>query len=208
MSVPIIGKFSDRYGRRRLFIIEITLFGIGSLLVALSPNFAFLLFSSFIQAIGGGGIFIIGSSHILATLPQKSQGKALGLLGSMHGISAIIGPNLGAIILSLTGNWQWMFFINIPIVIFLIIFGFLKIPESEVTLTKPLDVRGIILLTVGVLAIMFGLTNINHQQFLTSIVDIRVISFILIGWMSITWLLSHERQLEQFRGDPVISYQM
>src|SRR5690625_2876399 len=56
ISVPIIGKFSDRYGRKRLFIIEITLFGIGSLLVALSPNFIFLLIARFIQAIGGGGI--------------------------------------------------------------------------------------------------------------------------------------------------------
>lgn len=77
ISVPIIGKLSDNYGRRRLFMIEIALFGLGSLLVALSPNFIFLLAARFIQAIGGGGIFIIGSSHILATLPKKNQGKAL-----------------------------------------------------------------------------------------------------------------------------------
>src|SRR5699024_5112764 len=98
ISVPIIGKLSDNYGRRRLFIIEIFLFGLGSLLVALSPNFTFLLIARFIQAIGGGGIFIIGSSHILATMPEKSQGKALGLLGGMHGLSAVIGPNLGGLI--------------------------------------------------------------------------------------------------------------
>lgn len=208
VSVPIIGKFSDRYGRRKLFIIEITLFGIGSLLVALSPSFAFLLFSRFIQAIGGGGIFIIGSSHVLATLPKEKQGKALGILGSMHGISAIIGPNLGAIILSVTGHWQWMFLINIPIAIFLILFGFLKIPESQPGLTKPLDVRGIALLTIGILAVMLGLTNINHSQFLTSLIDIRVIVFILIGWISLMWLMSHERQLEMFNGDPIISYRM
>src|SRR5690625_301234 len=96
ISVPIVGKLSDNYGRRRLFLIEIFLFGLGSLLVALSPNFTFLLVARFIQAIGGGGIFIIGSSHVLATLPKKSQGKALGLLGSMHDLSAVIGPNLGA----------------------------------------------------------------------------------------------------------------
>src|SRR5699024_4253087 len=61
ISVPIIGKLSDRFGRRRLFIIEIAIFGVGSLLVALSPNFIFLLAARFIQSIGGGGIFIIGS---------------------------------------------------------------------------------------------------------------------------------------------------
>src|SRR5699024_12124377 len=126
-----IGKLSDNYGRRRLFIIEIFLFGLGSLLVALSPNFTFLLIARFIQAIGGGGIFIIGSSHILATMPEKSQGKALGLLGGMHGLSAVISPNLGAVILKLTGEWQWMFLINLPIALFLIIFGYLQIEETK-----------------------------------------------------------------------------
>lgn len=208
ISVPIIGKFSDRYGRRRLFIVEIALFGLGSILVALSPNFIFLLGARVIQAIGGGGIFIIGSSHILATLPKSQQGKALGLLGGMHGISAIIGPNLGAVILSFTGNWQWMFLINIPIVIFLIIFGYLKIPESKAEITQPLDIRGIILLTVGILAMMFGLTNIDHQAFLASITDAQVIIFIILGFISLRMFLSYEKQLESFGGDPIISYKL
>src|SRR5690625_7996566 len=59
MSVPIIGKFSDRYGRRRLFIIEIFLSGFGCLLVALRQNFVWLLFGRLIQAVGGVGIFVI-----------------------------------------------------------------------------------------------------------------------------------------------------
>lgn len=208
VSVPIIGKFSDRYGRRRLFIIEITLFAIGSLFVALSPNFIVLLLSRFIQAIGGGGIFIIGSTHILATLPQEKQGKALGLLGSMHGLSAIIGPNLGAIILSVTGNWQWMFFINLPIAFFLIIFGYLKIPETRAEVTKPLDIRGIILLTISILAMMIGLTNIDHSNFLMSLIDVRVIIFMAIGWISLLMFIAYERQLAQFKGDPIISYRL
>lgn len=208
ISVPIVGKLSDRYGRRRLFIVEIALFGLGSILVALSPNFVFLLCARVIQAVGGGGIFIIGSSHILATLPKTQQGKALGLLGGMHGISAIIGPNLGAIILSLTGHWQWMFLINVPIVIFLITFGYLKIPESKPELTEPLDVRGIILLTIGILAMMFGITNIDHHALLESITKAQVIIFIVLGFISLRMFISYERQLESFAGDPIISYKL
>ena len=90
ISVPIIGKLSDRYGRRKLFIIEIAIFGLGSLLVALSPNFTFYLIARFIQAMGGGGIFIIGSSHVLSTMPVEKQGKALGMLGGMNGIAAVL----------------------------------------------------------------------------------------------------------------------
>src|SRR5690625_5813657 len=208
ISVPIIGKLSDRYGRSRLFIVEITLFAVGSLLVAFSPNFIFLLLSRFIQAIGGGGIFIIGSAHILATLPREKHGKALGLLGSMHGLSAIIGPNMGAIILSVTGNWQWMFFINLPIAFFLIIFGYLKIPETRAEVTKPLDIRGIILLTISILAMMIGMTNIDHSNFLMSLIDVRVIIFMAIGWISLLMFIAYERQLAQFKGDPIISYRL
>src|SRR5690625_1352149 len=120
ISVPIIGKLSDNYGRKRLFMIEILLFGIGSLFVAISPNFTMLLTARFIQAIGGGGIFIIASSHVLTTLPKNQQGKVLGLLGGMHGLSAVVGPNVGALILHITGAWEWMFLINIPIALFLI----------------------------------------------------------------------------------------
>ncbi|MFZ3580049.1 MFS transporter [Virgibacillus sp. DJP39] len=63
-----------------LFIIEVALFAIGSLLVAFSPSFTFLLIARLIQAFGGGGIFIIGSSHILSTSPNDKQGRALGLI--------------------------------------------------------------------------------------------------------------------------------
>src|SRR5690625_7010149 len=62
----------------------------------------------------------------------------------MHGLSAVIGPNLGAIILSLTGSWHWMFLINLPIALFLVIFGFLKIEETKPGTSKPMDIVGTI----------------------------------------------------------------
>lgn len=64
----------------KLFLIEVCLFGLGSLLVALSQSFPLFLISRLIQALGGGGIFIIGSSHILATLPKENRGRRLGCL--------------------------------------------------------------------------------------------------------------------------------
>lgn len=208
ISVPIIGKLSDNFGRRRLFIIEVLLFGIGSLLVSLSPNFVSLLIARFIQAIGGGGIFIIGSSHILATLPKSKQGKALGLLGGMHGLSAVIGPNLGAVILSVTGSWHWLFLINIPIAIFLIIVGFLKIPESKVESSKPLDIVGTMLLSVGILALMYGITKVDSAAFFSSIVDPSVAFFLLIGIGALVGLIFHERHYEERGGDPIIAYSL
>ncbi|GAA0606568.1 MFS transporter [Virgibacillus siamensis] len=202
ISVPIIGKFSDKYGRKRLFIIEIVLFGMGSLLVSISPTFPVLLVSRFIQAIGGGGIFIIGSSHILATLPKDKQGKALGMLGGMHGLSAIIGPNLGAVILNVTDNWQWMFLVNIPIAIFLVIAGMVKIDESQPGSANALDYKGIVLLSLAIMAVMYGITGMESKSVLS------LILFILIGLLLFAGLLRHERHLEQRGGDPILSYSL
>lgn len=196
ISVPIIGKLSDQYGRKRLFIVEITLFGIGSLLVALSPTFSFLLVSRFIQAIGGGGIFVIGSSYILATLPKDKQGKVLGIFGGMHGLSAVIGPNLGAFILQITGKWEWMFLINIPIVIFLIIFGYVKIEETKVTHAGKLDIIGSLILGASILAVMFGLTNIENE--------LSVWPYVVIGILLFLLLIRYERNIEQKGQEPII----
>lgn len=202
ISVPIIGKLSDKYGRKRLFIIEIVLFGVGSLLVAISPTFPVLLASRFIQAIGGGGIFIIGSSHILTTLPKDKQGKALGMLGGMHGLSAIIGPNLGAVILNITGNWQWMFLINIPIAIFLVGAGAVKINESKPGSAKALDYKGIVLLSCAILAVMYGITGMESRSV------ISIMLFVFVGLALFAGLLIHEHRLEQRGGDPIIAYSL
>jgi len=205
ISVPIVGKLADRYGRRRMFLAEITLFGLGSLFVALSPNFMSLLIARFIQAIGGGGIFIIGSSHILATMPKEKQGKALGMLGGMHGLSAIVGPNLGALILQVTGSWKWMFLINIPIALFLIVFGALKIPESRQESKKSLDFTGTILLSISILSFMLGITQLEGKAWQSIYSDFKISILFLNSIFLLTLLLFYEKGLEKSGGDPILS---
>ncbi|HLR79702.1 MAG TPA: MFS transporter [Bacillota bacterium] len=208
ISAPIIGKLADRFGRRRLFVIEIALFGIGSLLVALSPNFTFLLISRLLQSLGGGGIFIIGSAHVLATFPKEKQGKALGILGGMHGLSAVIGPNLGAVILHITGVWQWMFLINIPIAILLVVFGWLKIPESKPNTTAPIDMVGTVLLSIAILSFMYGITSLDGQSLVKNITNIHVWPFLLFGLLLFILFIIHERNVEERNGDPIVSYSL
>lgn len=204
ISIPIVGKISDRYGRKKLFIVEVALFGIGSLLVALSPNFGFYLIARFIQAMGGGGIFIIGSSHVLSTFPYEKQGKALGMLGAMNGIGAILGPNLGSFILDLTGNWHYLFLINVPIAVVLIILGAIKIQETKEPSVGKLDLIGTILLSLAVLSIMYGLTNLEGVSIFESLVTPQVYGFLLSGIALFTVLIFYNRNLEKRAGDPIL----
>lgn len=204
ISIPIIGKISDRYGRKKLFIIEVALFGLGSLLVAFSPNFGFYLASRFIQAMGGGGIFIIASSHILSTVAKEKQGKVLGILGAMNGLGAVLGPNLGSFLLDLTGSWHYLFLVNVPIAIILIILGYLKIQESKEPAVGKLDFIGTILLSLAILSIMYGLTNIDGVSLLDSLTSANVYGFILVGIILFTILIFYNRSLQQRNGDPIL----
>lgn len=204
ISLPIVGKLSDRYGRKKLFIIEIALFGLGSTLVALSPSFNFYLAARFIQALGGGGIFIIGNSHILSTVEPNKQAKYLGLLGAMNGVAAVLGPNIGSFLLDLTGNWHILFLINVPIAIVLLILAFMKLKESADPSPGRLDLVGTILLSFAILSMMYGLTNIDID-FWASFKKLEVSGFIGAGIILFIVLTVYESALERKEnGDPIL----
>ncbi|OCS93451.1 MFS transporter [Caryophanon latum] len=204
ISVPIVGKLSDRYGRKKLFIVEIAIFGLGSLLVALSPNFTFYLIARFIQAMGGGGIFIIGSSHILSTLPIDKQGKALGMLGGMNGMAAVLGPNVGSIILDWTGSWHWLFLINVPIAIFLVVMGILKLEETKDPTPGKLDLFGTVLLSLAILGIMYGLTNVDGLSFFKGLLATNVYPYLLAAIGIFIMLYVYENKLVRRGADPIL----
>ncbi|MFD3446564.1 MFS transporter [Microbacteriaceae bacterium 4G12] len=208
VSVPIVGKLSDRYGRKKLFIIEVLLFGVGSLLVALSQSFPMFLAARLVQSLGGGGIFIIGSSHILSTLPKEQQGKALGALGGMNGIASVLGPNIGSFLLAWTGSWHWLFLINLPIAAFLIVCAFRFIQETKEPRDSRLDLRGTVLLALSILSIMYGITNLKGGDLVKSITSPSFFGFILGGIALFIVLLILENRLERKGGDPVLPFSL
>src|SRR5699024_8169553 len=124
------------------------------------------------------------------------------------GISAVIGPNIGAVILHLTGNWQWLFYINIPIALFLIVMGIYKLEEGSEPSKNKIDMKGVVLLSLTIIAFMVGLTNIDGEQLQSSIVSLDVLPFIALGLVGLVFLLSHEKQLEANGGDPIIAYSL
>lgn len=205
VSVPIAGKLSDRYGRKKLFLIEVALFGIGSLLVALSTSFTFFLISRVIQALGGGGIFIIASSYVLSRFPAERQGSALGILGGMNGIAAILGPNVGSFILDVTGNWHWLFLINVPIAILLFVAGIRYIQEEQELNKAAVDWSGIAVLTLGVLSLMYSFSNLDGVNMLESIVSPMFYGFFAGGIAILIIFYYLEKRLEGTRREPVVS---
>ena len=101
--MPLIGKLSDKYGRKKFYMVLITLFGLGSLLCGISDyvnSYTFLLFSRVIEAVGGGGIMPIATAYIGTSFSVEKRGSALGMIGGVYGIATVVGPTLGSGILS------------------------------------------------------------------------------------------------------------
>ncbi|MHC5374208.1 MFS transporter [Enterococcus sp. LJL120] len=207
VSTPIIGKLADKFGRRKLFLIEVSVFALGSLLVALSPSFVFFLAARVLQSLGGGGLFIIASSHILSTYPKEKQGALLGALGAINGIASVVGPNLGSLILNVTGHWSWLFLINLPIAVFVLIAGFIAIPETKNASSNGLDYKGLSLLTLGILSFMLAITNLQSGALLTSLLTVSVWGFILLGIALFAAFVMVEKKVSA-KVDPFLPYNL
>ncbi len=192
-----MAKLSDRYGRKLMFLIAVVLFGMGSLSVALRQTFWMMLWSRALESLGAGGIFPIASGYIVATVPVERQGRALGMVGGMNGIAAVIGPNVGALILGMTHDWHWLFWINVPIAAILLVLGRKRISESRASSQGRLDTGGILLLSAGVLELMYGLTNLHGANLIQGLRSPDVYVFTRGGLLLLAIFGAYERQIDQ-----------
>lgn len=208
VSTPIAGKLADRYGRKKLFLVGITLFGLSSFAIALSTSFGMFLTSRLFQALGGGSIFIVASAHVLSTMPKESQGRAIGLLGGMNGIASVLGPNIGSFLLDVTGNWHWLFLINVPIAVGLVITGFFFLTESKGNTLSRTDYWGIVLLSFSILSVMFAITNWGGTDLLASFLSWDVVGLIAVGLLLFIVLLFVQRYNEKANVDSILPYSL
>ncbi|MFL0245654.1 MFS transporter [Candidatus Clostridium stratigraminis] len=205
-SIPIMGKLADKFGRKYVYLTAIFLFGTGSFLCGLSQNFgsfSMLLAARVVQAIGGGGIVPIATAEFGTTFPPEKRGMALGLVGGVYGIANIFGSSAGSAILDIFGknNWQFIFYINVPITIFIIITGLLVLRNNKSENVGKIDTIGILLLVCMILSLLYGLKNIDFFNFSESIKNTSVYPFIITFVVLLPIFVLAEKKAE----DPVMN---
>ena len=198
IGTPLMAKLADVYGRRTLYIFDITLFAAGSLIVAASPSFAVLLVGRAIQGFGAGGIFPVASAVIGDTFPEDKRGGALGLIGAVFGIAFIIGPVLAGVLLLL--SWHWLFLVNIPIALVVIIMSLRLLPDTKNAAPKKFDWSGLLILMVIIVAFSIGFNRINSSDFFNSLFSINVLPYFIVGLI----LLPFYRTSEKKAADPIL----
>ena len=205
-SIPIMGKLADKYGRKTIYLISISLFGLGSLFCGLSQNFGnfnLLLVARAIQAIGGGGIVPIANAEFGTSFPKEKRGMALGLVGGVYGIANILGASAGSAILDIfgTNHWQYIFYINVPITIFIVIAGVLTLPNTKLENVKRIDFFGISTITIMILSLLYGLKNIDFFKFTSTITSTKVYPFLILFVVLLPIFLFAEKKAQ----DPVMN---
>jgi EmrB/QacA subfamily drug resistance transporter len=156
-TVPIWGRLADLRGRRRVLLAGIFLFIVASALCATSPGMAWLIAFRTLQGIGAGCIQPVVFTIVGDIFPFAQRARLQGFFSSMWAVAAIIGPALGALFVSTIG-WRWIFTINVPIglVAAALVWGYRERRPEQPT-ARSLDVRGALLLTPGIVLLLFGL---------------------------------------------------
>jgi EmrB/QacA subfamily drug resistance transporter len=159
IAMPMAGKISDMYGRKKVFAISAAMFTLSSLCCGFAHNIVLLLVPRFIQALGGGA-FMPSATGIVSDHFGPERDRAVGMFTSILPVGGIIGPIIGGVFVSYW-SWRGIFLVNVPIGIVLIALTLKFIPASVRRPSSRIDVRGIITLAVLITAAMFGITYLG-----------------------------------------------
>lgn len=179
VGTPLMAKLSDIYGRKSVYILDVLLFGLGSFITVTSASFEMLLLGRAIQGVGAGGIFPVANAFIGDIFPPEKRGGALGILSSVWGLSSVLGPILGGLLLNYV--WQWLFIINIPISIVVIIASIYVLPKSEKNPEFKFDWQGLIILGLLVSFLSYGINQIETYNVMGSLFSLNVWPFLLFS---------------------------
>jgi EmrB/QacA subfamily drug resistance transporter len=151
------GAAADRFGRRRVFQIGLTVFALGSLLCSLAPGIETLIAARFVQAIGGSMLNPVAMSIITQVFVGRvERARAVGVWGGVVGISMALGPMVGGALIDVIG-WRAVFWINLPICAAAILLTAIFVPESKSATMRDIDPVGQGLAVTFLFAVVFAL---------------------------------------------------
>ncbi len=174
----------DRYGRKRLFAIGLTIFTLASAAAALAPNIGTLIAARTVQGVGGAIVMPLTLTMLANVVAPEKRGVAFGVWGAMGGLGVALGPVVGGAIIQYS-SWQWIFWVNVPVGLLLLPVLF-KVGESRGGAGR-LDPVGTTLVTLGLFGVVFGVIRGNGHgwtsgQVLAGLIGGAVLLIAFIAW--------------------------
>ncbi len=195
VAMPLMGKLSDSYGRKRVFLISLLLFTGSSLACGLAPSIRSLIFFRFLQGLGGAAFLPTASGIVSDHFPQNRE-RAIGLFSSIFPIGGILGPNIGGWIVS-RYSWRFIFYINLPIGLVLIILILVLLKSTAVSSRSRIDLAGAVFMSASIVFLMFGL-NLTSENLSARSLLLAVIFLLLSASMLIAFFRHERKEQEPF----------
>jgi EmrB/QacA subfamily drug resistance transporter len=170
----------ERYGRKRMFVAGLALFTVGSAAAALAPGVGWLIAARAVQGVGAAVLIPLTLTLLSAAVAPERRGVALGAWGAVGGLAIAIGPLVGGAVVE-GASWQWIFWLNVPIGIALLPIAWSRLTESRGPATR-LDIPGLVLASLGLLGIVFGVVRGNaHGWTSLTVLPPMVIGALLVA---------------------------
>jgi EmrB/QacA subfamily drug resistance transporter len=186
------GKVADAYGRRLIFVIGIVVFTGASLMCGLADSSEMLIGARVVQGAGAALMNPATLSIIAATFPPRERGTAIGIWAGTSALALALGPLVGGLITEHV-NWNWIFFVNVPIGILAILASFLFIDESRDETHQRLDLPGLVASALGLFALTYGLIEANTYGWGSA----RILgAFVLAAVALLAFVVLEKRQRE------------
>ncbi|MGV0168356.1 MFS transporter [Furfurilactobacillus sp. WILCCON 0119] len=164
VSLLLISKLGDLFGRKRIFQMGLLIFTLGSLASALAQSGLQLNIFRGVQGFGGAAMLSLSMAIVATTFKGKERGVALGIWSSVVGLATAIGPLFGGILVQ-AFSWRAIFLINVPVGIIALLMAFFFVDESYGNRNGHVDIVGIVISTVAIFCIIFGLLQKeNHTS--------------------------------------------
>ena len=178
----------DRFGRRLIFNCGLALFTLASAACALAPNIGEMIVARSVQGLGAAAVLPLSLTILTTAFPAQKRGMVVGVYGGLAGVAVALGPIVGGAITEGI-SWHWIFWINVPIGLGAVLFGLRLLPESHGA-PERLDLAGVLLVTAGVVALVWALTRANDAGWASA----EIIGSMLAGLLLLTAFLQWERR--------------
>lgn len=179
--VPLAGWAADRFDTKRLFITSVLAFTAGSMLCATAPNITLLIAFRVIQGLGGGMLAPLASTILARHAGPRRVGRLMSILGVAMLLGSLAGPVLGGWMID-SYSWRWVFGINLPIGVAAAVAAAIVLPRDRATSSEPFDIVGMLLLSPGLAALLYGVSSIpgrgtlaDHHVWLPAAVGVVLI---------------------------------
>jgi EmrB/QacA subfamily drug resistance transporter len=163
-AMPLFGRLSDIYGRKRLYLGGMVLFVLASAACAAANSMPVLILGRTIQGVGGAAILALTFTIIADLYPPEKRGQVQGVTSSAWAVSAIVGPGLGALLVTTLG-WRWVFLVNLPVSLLpILLISRLLHERPRPAGRRSVDVGGSLTLAASVLCLMFAALNAGDEH--------------------------------------------